>query len=125
MRTRRLIARFYRTLLRQWGPQNWWPAESQFEVIVGAILTQNTSWTNVEKAMRNLREAGMLSLEAIYQADSAHLETLLRPAGYFRQKTRRLQELTAFILAKLWKPDRANVATLCKREETSGDGAHV
>ena len=98
LRVRRLIATFYRTLLRQWGPQNWWPAESQFEVIVGAILTQNTSWTNVERAMRNLRQAGMLSLKSISEAESAHLETLLRPAGYFRQKTRRLQELTAFIL---------------------------
>ena len=97
--TRRAIASFYRILLRQWGPQNWWPAESKFEVMVGAILTQNTSWTNVEKALRNLREAGMLSLEALHQADGAHLESLLRPAGYFRQKTRRLQALTAFILA--------------------------
>ena len=98
VRVKRLIARFYRRLLRQWGPQNWWPAESQFEVIVGAILTQNTSWTNVERAMRNLRQARLLSLEAVFQAESAHLETLLRPAGYFSQKTRRLQELTAFIL---------------------------
>jgi endonuclease-3 related protein len=97
--TRRAIASFYRILLRQWGPQNWWPAASKFEVLVGAILTQNTSWTNVEKALGNLREAGMLSLEAIHQADGAHLESLLRPAGYFRQKTRRLQDLTAFILA--------------------------
>jgi endonuclease-3 related protein len=98
-RSLRAIARFYRSLLREWGPQNWWPAESKFEVIVGAILTQNTSWTNVERAMRNLREAGMLSPEAIQQADCARLESLLRPAGYFRQKTRRLQDLTAFILA--------------------------
>jgi endonuclease-3 related protein len=98
-RSRRAIASFYRLLLRQWGPQNWWPAESKFEVVVGAILTQNTSWTNVEKALRNLQEAGMLSLEGIHQADGAHLESLLRPAGYFRQKTRRLQDLTAFILA--------------------------
>jgi endonuclease-3 related protein len=95
----RMIAGFYRLLLRKWGPQNWWPAESKFEVMVGAILTQNTSWTNVEKALRNLREAGMLSLEAIHQADGARLEGLLRPAGYFRQKARRLQDLTAFILA--------------------------
>ena len=99
VRARRLIAGFYRRLLGQWGPQNWWPADSQFEVIVGAILTQNTSWTNVERALRNLRQARMLSLKSIHEAESAHLETLLRPAGYFRQKTRRLQELTAFILA--------------------------
>ena len=98
-RSQRAIVKFYRSLLREWGPQNWWPAESKFEVIVGAILTQNTSWTNVEKAMHNLREAGILSLEAIDQADCARLETLIRPAGYFRQKTRRLQDLTAFILA--------------------------
>ena len=111
LRVRRLIATFYRTLLRQWGPQNWWPAESQFEVIVGAILTQNTSWTNVERAMRNLRQARMLSLKSISEAESAHLETLLRPAGYFRQKTRRLQELTAFILGSYGPAE----------ERTSGD----
>jgi endonuclease-3 related protein len=97
--TRHMIAKFYRSLLQEWGPQNWWPAESKFEVIVGAILTQNTSWTNVESAMRNLREAGILAPEAILQADCARLESLLRPAGYFRQKARRLQDLTAFILA--------------------------
>lgn len=98
-RTRRMIVKFYRSLLREWGPQNWWPAESKFEVIVGAILTQNTSWTNVESAMRNLREAGILAPGAILQADRARLESLLRPAGYFRQKARRLQDLTAYILA--------------------------
>jgi endonuclease-3 related protein len=76
--------------------------------MVGAILTQNTSWANVERAMRNLRGAGMLSLEAIFQADSAYLQTLLRPAGYFRQKTRRLQDVTAFILASYGTGDRAS-----------------
>jgi len=99
-RLSRAIAGFYQCLLGEWGPQNWWPAESQFEVIVGAILTQNTSWVNVERAMRNLRQAGMLRLESIHKADTAYLETLLRPAGYFRQKTRRLQDLSAFILAR-------------------------
>lgn len=107
------ISRLYQTLLREWGPQHWWPAESRFEVIAGAILTQNTSWTNVEKALGNLREAGMLSLESIYQADSSDLESLLRPAGYFRQKARRLQDLAAFILVNY-----------AKGETSDGGGEH-
>jgi endonuclease-3 related protein len=55
----------YRTLAQAWGPQHWWPAETPFEVIVGAILTQNTSWTTVERAMTKLREAGVLNVEGI------------------------------------------------------------
>ncbi|MGA2992934.1 MAG: hypothetical protein ABSD88_20895, partial [Candidatus Korobacteraceae bacterium] len=97
-RTRGAAARFYRRLLEIWGAQNWWPAESRFEVLAGAILTQNTSWKNVEQALRNLRAAGALSLAGICRMDCAELETLLRPAGYFRQKSRRLKDLAAYIV---------------------------
>lgn len=103
---RQAVARLYRSLLRQWGPQNWWPAESQFEIIVGAILTQNTAWTNVERAMANLRQAGMLTPESIRLAERTRLEELLRPSGYFRQKTERLQNLITFILTS-YKEDGA------------------
>ncbi len=99
------MARFYHRLLESWGPQNWWPAESKFEVLTGAILTQNTSWKNVERALANLRAAGALSLTGILKLDEAELQTLLRPAGYFRQKSRRLKDLAEYIQAN-YSPGR-------------------
>jgi len=90
----------YRTLAQAWGPQHWWPAETPFEVIVGAILTQNTSWTNVERAMAKLREAGVLSLEGIRNIFVAQLEVLVRSSGYFRQKAQQLKDFLAFVDAK-------------------------
>jgi endonuclease-3 related protein len=91
------IRTYYRTLFQAWGPQHWWPAQSQFEVIVGAYLTQNTAWTNVEKALVNLRAAGLLNVKGIRRAPLAELERLIRPAGYFRQKARRLKIFVAFL----------------------------
>jgi len=78
-------------LLAHFGPQHWWPAETPFEVMVGAILTQNTAWTNVEKAIGNLKEAGALSVEAIDAAELARLAKWIRPSGYFNIKASRLQ----------------------------------
>ena len=94
------VRQIYRTLARAWGPQHWWPAETPFEVMVGAILTQSTSWTNVERAMASLRSAGVLSLEGIRNIHLPELESLVRPSGYFRQKAQRLKDLVAFIDAK-------------------------
>lgn len=91
------IRRFYQTLVSAWGPQNWWPAESPFEMIVGAFLTQNTAWTNVEKALHNLRTADALSLNAIRMIALRDLEQLIRPAGYFRQKSERLKLFVQFL----------------------------
>jgi endonuclease III related protein len=91
------IRAYYRTLSRAWGPQNWWPARSRFEVIAGAYLTQNTAWTNVEKALRNLRLARLLSANGIRRTPVAELERLIRPAGYFRQKARRLKLFVSFL----------------------------
>ncbi len=82
------------------GAQHWWPAESPFEVIAGAILTQNTSWTNVERAMGKLREAGVLNLEGIRNVSQTELELLIRSSGYFRQKAQRLKDFVAFVDAK-------------------------
>lgn len=87
----------YRKLSRSWGRQHWWPAETPFEVIVGAILTQNTSWTNVDRAMANLRSAGMLSVEGVRELPLPRLEALVRPSGYFRQKAQRLKNFVAFL----------------------------
>ena len=91
------IQSYYLALFRTWGPQHWWPAESRFEVIVGAYLTQNTSWTNVEKALANLRAARVLSVKGIRQVSLAELERLIRPAGYFRQKAKRLKLFVEFL----------------------------
>jgi endonuclease III related protein len=91
------IRRFYRTLFRRWGPQHWWPADTQFEVIVGAYLTQNTAWTNVERALSQLRAAGVLSLEGIRRTPLSELENLVRSAGYFRQKAQRLKTFVDFL----------------------------
>ena len=88
---------YYNSLFTAFGPQHWWPGKTQFEVIVGAILTQNTSWTNVERAIANLRRAKLLSASAIEGAPPSQLETLIRPSGYFRQKARKLKAFCAFL----------------------------
>jgi endonuclease III related protein len=91
------IRRYYRVLYRAWGTQHWWPAETRFEVIVGTYLTQNTAWTNVERALKNLRGADVLSVEGIRRLTPARLEHLIRPSGYFRQKAKRLKIFVAFL----------------------------
>ena len=91
------VRTYYRTLSQAWGPQNWWPARSRFEVIMGTYLTQNTAWTNVEKALANLRAAGALSVRGIRDVPLAELERLIQPSGYFRQKAARLKTFIAFL----------------------------
>ncbi len=91
------IRQMYVTLSRAWGPQHWWPAQSRFEVIVGTFLTQNTSWSNVELAMRQLRAAKVLSVAGIRGTPLRELERLIRPSGYFRQKAQRLKNFVAFL----------------------------
>src|SRR5580698_10169746 len=91
------IRNYYNVLARAWGPQHWWPAQTRFEVIVGAYLTQNTAWTNVELALRGLRSAHLLSLNGIRRAPLATIEQLIRPSGYFRQKAQRLKTFVAFV----------------------------
>lgn len=91
------IRSYYRTLFHAWGPQHWWPAQSPFEVIVGAFLTQNTAWTNVERAMGNLHAARLLSVSGIRRVPLTELERLIRPSGYFRQKANRLKLFIAHL----------------------------
>src|SRR3954463_11940201 len=91
------IAAIYSTLARAWGRQHWWPAKSRFEVIVGAYLTQNTSWRNVEIALRTLRDAKVLSVEGIRDVSLRQLERLIRSSGYFRQKARKLKRFVKFL----------------------------
>jgi endonuclease-3 related protein len=91
------IRAYYNALFRAWGPQHWWPAQSRFEMIVGAYLTQNTAWTNVEKALANLRTARVLSVGGVRRITAAELEQLIHPAGYFRQKAKRLKVFVEFL----------------------------
>ena len=91
----------YRVLLDNLGPQGWWPGDSPLEVMVGAVLVQNTAWANVERAIENLKDAGALDAQRLAAMSAEELEPLLRPAGYFRVKSRRLQNLMR------WLADRA------------------
>ncbi len=95
-------------LLSTYGEQHWWPAQTPFEMMVGAILTQNTSWQNVERAIAGLRHAGLLEPDALAAAAVDGIEQSIRPAGYFRQKTQRLQLLARFYL------DQGGVEAMCR-----------
>lgn len=97
MSTSQRLNELYERLFNAYGPLNWWPGESPFEVMVGAVLTQNTNWGNVEKAIANLRQADALSLPAMSALEPARLAGLIRPAGYYNLKAKRLSNLLAMI----------------------------
>lgn len=84
-------------LLAAYGPQHWWPGDSPFEVMIGAVLTQNTAWINVERAIGNLKRSGCLSLDGLLGLDEAELAERVRPSGYFNVKARRLHSLCRFL----------------------------
>lgn len=90
----------FRRLYARFGPQNWWPGETPFEVLIGAVLVQNTSWSNVEKAIARIREAGLRTPQALYALKDAELEELIRPAGYYRIKARRLKNVLRFCVTR-------------------------
>ena len=96
MEFQRRLLKFYRRLYAFYGPQKWWPAEGPFEVMVGAILTQNTSWLNAEKAIENLKAKGLLSPRSLKKASPRVISELIRPAGYYRLKTKRLKNFVEF-----------------------------
>jgi endonuclease-3 related protein len=91
------LVRVYETLRKAHGHQKWWPGDTPFEVMVGAILTQNTAWTNVEKAILNLKKARKLSFEALRRVPAKKLSQLIRPAGYFNVKADRLRCFMDFL----------------------------
>jgi len=91
------LAKIYQLLLKCFGPQNWWPGESQFEIIAGAILTQNTNWSNVEKAINNLKSTELLTPEKLYRSDISQLAELIRPAGYYNIKAKRLKNFLSWL----------------------------
>ena len=88
----------FETLYARYGARHWWPADTPFEVCVGAILTQNTNWLNVEKAISNLKREGLLSPEAILEIDPERLADLIRPSGFFNVKSQRLKEFVGWLL---------------------------
>jgi endonuclease III related protein len=92
------IMEVYQRLSQGYPLDNWWPAETPFEVAVGAFLTQNTNWNNVEKALVNLKEAEVLDLRMLAEMPLPQLEQLIRPSGFFRQKAQRLQHFCRYVL---------------------------
>lgn len=95
-----LLATVYHRLLQTYGPQGWWPAESPFEIVVGAILVQHTAWRNAARAIAALKGAGVLTPPAIAALDPAALAALIRPAGFYRTKARKLQTFARYLLAR-------------------------
>ena len=94
---KKALLEIYNILHKQFGPQYWWPAETPFEVIVGAILTQNTAWGNVTKAIDNLKKEDYLSPELLYSLCMSKLARLIRPSGYYNIKAKRLKEFLKFL----------------------------
>ena len=93
------LTEIYERMLTHFGEQNWWPAKTPFEVMIGAILTQNTNWGNVEKAIKNLEDAGALSLDGILELPTGLLAEYIRPAGYYNVKALRIRNLCLCISA--------------------------
>jgi len=93
-----LLMKIYDKLYKTYGPRHWWPGETPFEVMVGAILTQNTSWRNVEKAIRKLKSQGVLNLEGIHELRKSQLASLIKSSGYYRIKAIRLKNFVNFIV---------------------------
>ena len=109
----------YRILFGQWGPQGWWPGQTRLEIIVGAILTQNTAWTNVEKAIRRLKQERALDLKVLRDADNAVLAEWIRSAGYYNVQARRLKSFVGMMfdgcrgsLNRLFARDTASLRNL-------------
>ena len=96
----RSLGRLYCLLRNRFGFQDWWPGETADEIFIGAILTQNTSWVNVEKAMLNLRKRNLLDISSISSSNLRTLETAIKPSGFYRQKARRLKNISSYICGK-------------------------
>jgi len=99
MTTSTTLMEMYEAMLERFGPQGWWPGDGPLEVCVGAVLTQNTNWANVEKAIANLRSAGVMTVDALAGIDQDQLAELIRPAGYYKLKARRLGNFVAAVAA--------------------------
>ena len=94
------LTEVYQLLFDRFGPQHWWPGETQFEIIAGAVLTQNTNWANVEKAIANLKSAHLLTPEKLYHLGLSQFAELIRPAGYYNIKAKRLKNFVNWLFHK-------------------------
>lgn len=120
--TREKLLEIYQSLFDFFGPQHWWPGQTPFEIAIGAILTQNTSWSNVEKAIANIKAAGRLDACKLHALDMEELEPLIHPAGYFRVKAKRLRNFTSWLCERYGGDMQSleGVATNRLREELLG-----
>jgi len=100
MRKTKALLQIYQKMFDALGPRHWWPGETPFEVIIGAILTQNTNWSNVEKAIKNLKTAGKLSPEGIYELGVTELAKLIRPSGFFNVKAKRVKAFINWLFSR-------------------------
>lgn len=103
------MQQFYDALHRAYGPQHWWPGDGPTEIVIGAILTQNTNWQNVEKAIAQLRAAGLIDWAALRDVAIERLAELIRPAGYYNVKARRLKNFVNW----LWTSYDGELGKLC------------
>ena len=100
MKKRMQLMEIHSRLYRHFGPQGWWPGKTPFEIAVGAILTQNTNWSNVEKAVANLKKEKVLSPRKLFSLSERRLATLIRPSGYFNVKAKRLRSFLSLLCGK-------------------------
>lgn len=91
------LLKIYKLLYKRFGPQHWWPGETRLEIIIGAILTQNTAWGNVEKAIANLKRGGVLEVKKLSRISEPRLARLIRPSGYYNIKARRIKNFLRFL----------------------------
>lgn len=94
------LREIYEILLRHFGKQYWWPGETKFEIVIGAILTQQTSWRNVEKAIRNLKKKNLLNEASLHKTNTKKIEDAIKPSGFYRIKTRRLKNFLDYLFEK-------------------------
>lgn len=117
---RKKLTAIFTRLLDSYGSQHWWPGQTAFEVMVGAVLTQNTAWTNVERAIANLKAAGALDPQSIVTASPHQLANWLRPSGYFNVKAKRLRAFCEWLLARGGRRRLIHVPTLALRHDLLG-----
>jgi len=94
---REKLMQMYQAMYEHFGPQNWWPGDGALEIVIGAVLTQNTNWTNVERAIENLQRENLIDIEKLNNIDHSQLARLIRPAGYFNIKAKRLKNLIKYL----------------------------
>ncbi|MFH1761247.1 MAG: hypothetical protein ABIA63_09115 [bacterium] len=107
------VLNIYKVLLKIFGHQKWWPGDTRLEIIIGAILTQNTNWTNAEKAIKNLKKNGLLKLSQLRTAETSLIKNCIKPSGYYNQKTKKILNFLEF-----FEHNYNNSFSLMKKQNT-------